>query len=109
VTGDGPGGRRPKDARHDSKTSAPLPTRPATPHRQHLDSAWDVEMTRLLREAAEIREERDRARQSEDTLLARRETAALMSAIRTRGRPREKRYVLRPSAGRMRGATQVMP
>jgi hypothetical protein len=109
VTGDGPRGRQPKSPRHnDTKPSAPLPTRPATSRRQHLDSAWDIEMTRLLREAAEIREERDRARQSEDTLLARGETAALMSAIRTRGQPREKRYVLRPSAGRPRGAMQVM-
>ncbi len=41
-------------------------------------------MTRLLREAAEAREQRERARMVEDVLLARREATALLDAIRTR-------------------------
>ena len=110
MTGDGPRGTRPKGPRRDAmKASAPVPRRRATPGREALDGAWDVEMTRLLREAAEIREERDRARLSEDSLLARRETAALLDAIRTRGRPRVKHYILRPSARRAAGPSQVTP
>jgi hypothetical protein len=110
VTGDGPRGTRPKSPRRDAmEASAPVPRRPATPGREALDGAWDIEMTRLLREAAEIREERDRARLSEDTLLARSETDALLGAIRTRGRPRVKHYILRPSAGRAAGRSQATP
>lgn len=110
MTGDGPGGTRPKRPRRDARQApAAVRARGATPGRQALDDAWDVEMTRLLREAAEIREERDRARLSEDTLLARRETDALLGAIRDRGRPRVKHYILRPSAGRTAGPSQVTP
>lgn len=109
MTADGPGGRRPKSPRrNDIEAPAPVRGRVTTRGRQQGDEAWDVQMTRLLREAAEIREERDRTREAEDTLLSQRETAALLAAIRTRGRSREKRYIMAPSARRSRGTAQVV-
>ncbi|HYM84321.1 MAG TPA: hypothetical protein VEY67_09245 [Candidatus Dormibacteraeota bacterium] len=82
--------------------------RPTTLALRELDSAWDAEMTGLLREAAEIREARDRARLIEDTSLAQRETAALLAAIRSRGRPRAEPSVLGRAARRPRGSVGVI-
>ncbi len=64
-------------------------------------------MTRVLREAAEVREERERARSSEDELLAQRETAALVDLIQARGRPRANEHISRPAAGRSPGPADV--
>lgn len=77
--------------------------RRATPRHVVRDGAWDELITRLIREAAEVREERERARVTEDALLARREATALIEAIRDHGRPRVKHYVSRPSSRRAPG------
>ena len=73
---------------------------PATARQRVLDEEWNQEMTRLLREAAELREGRDRERSSEDDLLARHESASLLALIRSHGRPKAKHHVLRPRASR---------
>lgn len=71
--------------------------RPSVPDRRSaLDDRWDQQMTHLLREAAEVREGRDRSRSSEDDLLARREATAIRDLIRSHSRPRAKHYDLRP-------------
>ena len=64
------------------------------PH-QTLDDRLNVQMTRLLREAAQVREVRERARSSADGHLARREATALLHAIRTRGQPKTKHDIPR--------------
>jgi len=83
--------------------------RRGSPRHVAPDRAWDELITRLIREAAEVREERERARMSEDALLARREAAALMEAIRAHGRPRVKHYVSRPSSRRAPGSSGAPP
>ncbi len=60
---------------------------PTTERHPALDDRWNQQMTRLLREAAEVRDERERARSSEDELLAQREVTALPDLIRTHGAP----------------------
>ena len=51
------------------------------------DERWNRQVSRLMHEAAEEREQRERARATEDDLLARREAAALLALIRARARP----------------------
>ena len=48
------------------------------------DERWNRQVSRLMHEAAEEREQRERARATEDDLLARREAAALLALIRAR-------------------------
>lgn len=66
-----------------------LPGRQKAERHRALDDQRNSEMTRLLREAAEIREGRERARSAEDALLARREAAAFLDVIRSHARARE--------------------
>jgi hypothetical protein len=75
------------------RPAATPPRRPPVNQRQKLsqqprplDDPWSLEMTRLLRQAAEVREERDHARTSEDAASARNENEALHALIRTGGR-----------------------
>jgi hypothetical protein len=63
---------------------------------------WNARITGLLREAAEVRADRERARAGEDTLLARSETAALLDAIRSHGQPTAGHDTSVPSATRAR-------
>jgi hypothetical protein len=77
--------------------------------RSALDDRWDQQMTHLLREAAEVREGRDRARSSEDDLLARREATAIRDLIRSHARPRAKHYDLRAIPKGGPGPAKVMP
>jgi hypothetical protein len=65
--------------------------------------------TGLLREAAEVRDERERARMIRDVLLARREARALLDPIRTHGRPKVKHYVTHSAARRAPPAARVTP
>ncbi len=46
-----------------------------------VDDRWNEQMQRVLREAADTRTVRDRARSLEDLRTARRESAALMALI----------------------------
>ncbi|OGO55226.1 MAG: hypothetical protein A2V85_09635 [Chloroflexi bacterium RBG_16_72_14] len=59
---------------------------PAVRHRTP-DERWNQQVSRVMHEAAEEREQRERARATEDDLHARREAAALMALIRARVRP----------------------
>jgi hypothetical protein len=61
--------------------------RPATERHPRRDDRWARQMTRLLREAAEARDKRERARASQDESEARRESAAIMALILAHGRP----------------------
>lgn len=81
--------------------------RPTAVRHQAPSDQWNQQMTRVLREAAEVREERERARSSEDELLAQRETAALMDLIQGRGRPRTSEHISRPAAGGSPGPADV--
>lgn len=69
-------------------STAPLHGAPVTGRSQPLGDRWDQEMTRLLREAAEVREQRARVRAEEDDRSSRRESAALLELVRAHGRPR---------------------
>jgi hypothetical protein len=110
VTGVEPGGARDPSPRHAVRSAAVhVPTLQATRRPQAVDGAWDAEMTRLLREAAEIREERERARLDQDARSARAEATALLEAIRAHGRPSVKHYVTRPSSPRVPSSAQVAP
>lgn len=62
--------------------------RPTPKHHQTPDDRWDQQMSRILRDAAEVREERERARLNADDLSARREASALMLLIASRDRPK---------------------
>lgn len=96
MTAVGLGGGRLASPRRDARSAtAPVQGPPATPRHQTLDGRWDAQMTRVLREAAEVREERQRARANEDVSSAQHEAAALLCAIRARGRPNLKHYVSR--------------
>lgn len=109
MTGVGPGGRRDPSPRRGATSAAVLATAlQATRRHQPVDSAWDAEMTRLLREAAEIREEREHARAAQDARSARAEATALLAAIRAHGRPHVKHYVTRPSARHAPGPAQAI-
>lgn len=68
--------------------TAPVHGGPAAGRHHQLDHRWDQEMTRLLREAAEVREQRERARAEEDGRASRREAAALLDLVRTHDRSR---------------------
>jgi hypothetical protein len=76
-----------------------VPRRPSTERNRALDDQRNEEMTRLLREAAEIREGRERARSIEDSLLARREATAFLDVIRDHGRPKAQHDASRPRSG----------
>ncbi|MEW6226270.1 MAG: hypothetical protein AB1627_16740 [Chloroflexota bacterium] len=78
---------------------APDPTgaEPRTP-----DERWNRQVSRLMHEAAEERERRERARATEDDLLARREAAALLALIRARVRPDARAAEPRQSRGAAR-------
>lgn len=68
--------------------AAPLARRPTAAERQRShDERWNQQMTRLMREAADVRERRERTRASEDDRSARREAAAMLELIRTYDRP----------------------
>jgi hypothetical protein len=51
------------------------------------DERWSQQVSRLMHEAAEEREQRERARATEDDLHTRREAAGLMALVRARVRP----------------------
>jgi hypothetical protein len=75
-----------------STAMAPRPEGAAVPVRNDArlrtpDEQWNQQVSRLMHEAAEEREHRERARATEDDLHARREAAALMALIRARVRP----------------------
>lgn len=59
----------------------PETTQPARAEQQAPDVLWNLQMNRLLREAAEIRETRERLRQEEDESLARQQNATLLEMI----------------------------
>lgn len=67
--------------------TAPVHGAPPAGRRHPLDHRWDQEMTRLLRQAAEVREQREHARADEDDHSSRREAAALLELVRAHGRP----------------------
>lgn len=81
----------------------------ATPLRaqQRIDDRWNQQMTSLLREAADLRAARDRTRATEDDVLARRESSALLGAIAAHGRPTTRHYISHPIAKRSAGPADV--
>ncbi len=80
-------------------------------NRRHrsIDDRWNEEMTRVLREAAEGREERDRTRLSEDERSTRRESAALLDLIRTQDRPTAREHVSGGASARSSTSPKVTP
>ena len=69
--------------------------------RRASDDPWSLEVSRLMHEAAEERERRDRARAVEDESAARHDGAALMAMIRARVQPSTR--ALSPDTGRGAG------
>ena len=65
-----------------------------------VDDPWNNAMTRLLREAAEVREANERARSIQDGLAARQEADALLELIRAHPRPAAQHDVSRPTVRR---------
>lgn len=59
----------------------PTTTQPAQDELPAPDVLWNLQMNRLLREAAEVRENRERLRQEEDDTLARQQNATLLEMI----------------------------
>lgn len=86
-----------------ARRSVPNPTRKAgTPQRREgvgsparPNDPFDVAMTALLHDAAELRESRDRDLLAEEAVRNEREMAALHGLIRTRARPTAKHYTQR--------------
>ncbi len=62
--------------------------RPAADRPSTLDDRWDLQMSRLLRDAANAREQRDRTRAGEDDRTSRREAAALLQLVQAHDRPK---------------------
>ena len=58
-----------------------MTTHQAQPEQRAPDVLWNLQMNRLLREAAEVRETRERVRQEEDESLARQQSATLLEMI----------------------------
>ena len=109
MTGGRPGGGRDPGVRHHATSAAAHATAPEAIRRHRAtEDAWDAVMTRLLRAAGEIREERERARRNQDARSARAEAAALLEAIRAHGRPNVKHYATRPLSHRAPASRKVM-
>ena len=84
---DRPGGESMNTRPDASPAAASVHPRPVT-EQQRLDDRFARQMTRLMRDAAHVREHRERARASEDERTTRREAAAMLELIRAHDLPR---------------------